>query len=102
MNISSTLSSALSQLPGVPSLGGTASPEGGASFGDLFKSAINNVDGLQSSADTKITNLLQGAPNTDVGNTMVSVEKADVAFQLMMQVRNKVVSAYQDIAKMQF
>ena len=33
---------------------------------------------------------------------MVSVEKADVAFQLMMQVRNKVVSAYQEIEKMQF
>ena len=33
---------------------------------------------------------------------MIAVEKADVAFQLMMQVRNKIVSAYQDIEKMQF
>ena len=37
-----------------------------------------------------------------MGTTMVSVEKADVAFQLMMQVRNKVVSAYQEMEKMQF
>jgi flagellar hook-basal body complex protein FliE len=33
---------------------------------------------------------------------MIAVEKADVSFQLMMQVRNKIVGAYQDIEKMQF
>ena len=42
------------------------------------------------------------ADNADIGGAMVSVEKADVAFQLMMQVRNKVVSAYQEMEKMQF
>ncbi len=54
------------------------------------------------SADTQVGSLLNGAPNTDVNHVMVSVEKADVAFQLMMQVRNKIVSAYQDVEKMQF
>ena len=74
----------------------------GGGFSDVLKSAIGSVDTLQSGADMKVGNLLAGAPNTDVGNVMVSVEKADVAFQLMMQVRNKIVSAYQDIEKMQF
>jgi flagellar hook-basal body complex protein FliE len=37
-----------------------------------------------------------------VNSVMIAVEKADVSFQLMMQVRNKIVSAYQDIEKMQF
>lgn len=74
----------------------------GGGFSDVLKSAIANVDTLQNGADAQVGNLLQGAPNTDVGNVMVSVEKADVAFQLMMQVRNKIVNAYQDIEKMQF
>ncbi len=74
----------------------------GASFSDLFKAAVGNVDKLQANADSKIGNLVSGSANADVGNVMVSVEKADIAFQLMMQVRNKVVSAYQDVEKMQF
>ncbi len=100
MNISTAIPTLTSALTGVaPS--STAS-SAGTSFSDLFKAAISNVDGLQSKADTGVSNMLQGAPGTDVGNVMVSVEKADVAFQLMMQVRNKVLSAYQEIEKMQF
>ena len=60
------------------------------------------MDSLQNSADQQVANLLHGTGNADIGGTMVSVEKADVAFQLMMQVRNKVVSAYQEMEKMQF
>jgi flagellar hook-basal body complex protein FliE len=45
--------------------------------------------------------LLKGVGG-DVSTVMIAVEKADVAFQMMMQVRNKIVSAYQDIEKMQF
>lgn len=74
----------------------------GESFGELFRAAVGKVDGLQSAADSRIGSLLDGSSNADVGNVMASVEKADVAFQLMMQVRNKVVSAYQEIEKMQF
>jgi flagellar hook-basal body complex protein FliE len=52
-------------------------------------------------AATQVSNLIQGQSG-DISNVMVAVEKADVSFQLMMQVRNKIVSAYQDIEKMQF
>ncbi len=97
--ISSAISSITSPLGELTSTGAGSTGDG---FSDVLKSAIQGVDNLQSGADAKIGNLLQGAPNTDVGNVMVSVEKADVAFQLMMQVRNKIVSAYQDIEKMQF
>ncbi len=99
-SIGSGISSIGSQLGS--QLTSTSTAETGGGFSDVLKSAIQNVDSLQSGADAKVGNLLQGAPNTDVGNVMVSVEKADVAFQLMMQVRNKIVSAYQDIEKMQF
>ncbi len=79
--------------------GGMAAPSGG--FGDVMKNAINQVSTLENGADTQVNTLIQGG-NTDMSHVMISVEKADVAFQLMMQVRNKIVSAYQDIEKMQF
>jgi len=73
-----------------------------SSFADVFKSAVSSVDSAQNSADQQVMDLLQGKSGANIGQVSVSVEKADVAFQLMMQVRNKVVSAYQDIEKMQF
>jgi flagellar hook-basal body complex protein FliE len=80
--------------------GGMTSPNEGG-FGDVLKNAISQVNTLQGSAEQQVSGLLQGG-NADMGQVMISVEKADVAFQLMMQVRNKIVSAYQDIEKMQF
>ena len=99
--ISSNISSIATELVKRPAAT-TGNTGAGGGFSDVLKSAIQGVDDLQAGADAKVGNLLSGAPNTDVGNVMVSVEKADVAFQLMMQVRNKIVSAYQDIEKMQF
>ncbi len=72
-----------------------------ANFGDVLKNAVHSVDEAHGSAAGQISNMLQGG-GADVHNVMIAVEKADVAFQLMMQVRNKIVSAYQDIEKMQF
>jgi flagellar hook-basal body complex protein FliE len=98
-------------VSGIPSIAtalstGAAGPANGqspaTSFTDIFQSAVSDVDSLQESADQQVANLLHGSGNADIGGTMVSVEKADVAFQLMMQVRNKVVSAYQEMEKMQF
>jgi flagellar hook-basal body complex protein FliE len=83
------------------SIGGTSSPGEGGGFGDVLKNAISQVNTLQGSAEQQVSGLLQGG-SADMGQVMISVEKADVAFQLMMQVRNKIVSAYQDIEKMQF
>ena len=62
---------------------------------------MHSVDQLNDTAATQVSNLLQGGGG-DINNVMIAVEKADVSFQLMMQVRNKIVSAYQDIEKMQF
>lgn len=74
---------------------------GGLSFGDVLKGAVNTVDSLHDNASSQVNNLLRGG-NGDMNDVMIAVEKADVSFQLMMQVRNKIVSAYQDIEKMQF
>jgi flagellar hook-basal body complex protein FliE len=86
--------------PLLPSSGLAGDP-GSGGFGDVLKNAVSQVSNLEGSAQQQVTTLLQGG-NADMSKVMISVEKADVAFQLMMQVRNKVVSAYQDIEKMQF
>ncbi len=70
-------------------------------FGSLLKGALNQVSSVQNDASQQVNTVLGGG-NADMGKVMISVEKADVAFQLMMQVRNKIVSAYQDIEKLQF
>jgi flagellar hook-basal body complex protein FliE len=71
------------------------------SFGDVLKSAVQSVDKANDTAASQVINLLQGG-NADINSVMIAVEKADVSFQLMMQVRNKIVNAYQEIEKMQF
>jgi len=90
-----------SYLPDSSALGGGGADAEGMNFGDVLKSAVHSVDQVNDSAASQVSNLLQGG-NSDVNSVMIAVEKADVSFQLMMQVRNKIVSAYQDIEKMQF
>jgi len=87
------------QLPATPGVSGTDETVGG--FQDTLKAAINQVEDMHSSAEQQMTELLKG-DRGDVQNVMIAVEKADIAFQLMMQVRNKIVNAYQEISRMQF
>lgn len=71
------------------------------SFGDTLREATAQVDTAGLDARYKISGLIEGN-GTDVHDAMIAVEKADLSFQLMLQVRNKVVQAYQQIAGMQF
>jgi len=70
-------------------------------FTETLRGAIDQVEQLQGDANAKTAALLEGS-GMDVHSAMIAVEKADLSFQLMMQVRNKIVSAYQEIARMQF
>lgn len=81
-----------------PDPGGEA---GGLSFSDVLKSAVSSVNQVNDAAAAQVGNLVEGKGG-DINSVMMAVEKADVSFELMMQVRNKIVSAYQDIEKMQF
>lgn len=78
----------------------TGEPDGDA-FSSVLKGAMEQVDTFQSQANQKVSELLAGG-NEDVHSAMIAVEKADLSFQLMMQVRNKVVQAYQEVSRMQF
>ncbi len=74
--------------------------EGGASFKAVLADAVTEVQRLQNEADKTIKQLVAGEI-TDVAEAMLAVERADVAFQTMMTVRNKVVAAYEEIMRMQ-
>jgi flagellar hook-basal body complex protein FliE len=89
-----------SLLPDTSALDG-GGDTGGINFGDVLKNAVNSVNQVNDGAAAQVNNLIQGGGG-DMSNVMVAVEKADVSFQLMMEVRNKIVNAYQDIEKMQF
>jgi len=101
--MSNAITSSLAGLGGtVPSstqIGGTEGPKSG--FGTTLRTAINQMDQLSQDSEGQVTQLLQG-DRQDIHNVMIAVEKADVAFQLMMQVRNKIVNAYEEVSKMQF
>lgn len=73
----------------------------GVDFGQVFKSALEQVNGAQQEAGTLATQFELGASNANLHDVMISLQKANVSFQEMVQVRNKLVTAYHDIMNMQ-
>jgi flagellar hook-basal body complex protein FliE len=73
----------------------------GGGFADTLRGAMDEMGELSSQADSKVAGVLTGN-GAEVHSALIAVEKADLSFQLMMQVRNKIVSAYQEISRMQF
>jgi len=65
----------------------------------VLKDAIDKVDSVQKEADESIQRFAQG--KASLHETMIAIEKASLSFQLMVQVRNKIVAAYEDIMRMQ-
>jgi flagellar hook-basal body complex protein FliE len=74
--------------------------KGEKSFADTLKDAVQNVNQMQKESDHKMQELATGK-NKNVAEVMITAEKADIAFKLMVQVRNKIIEAYQEIMKMQ-
>jgi flagellar hook-basal body complex protein FliE len=74
---------------------------GESDFMETLRGAMDQVEGIQQTAESKVSSLLEGN-GMDVHSALIAVEKADLSFQLMMQVRNKIVAAYQEISRMQF
>ena len=77
-------------------------PEAAAGdFLNVLRESMDAVEGAQGAAEKQVAELLSGQ-GADLHTALIAVEKADLSFQLMMQVRNKIVQAYQQIANMQF
>jgi flagellar hook-basal body complex protein FliE len=75
--------------------------DAGSGFRDVLDSAIGDMQQLGGQAEARVAGVLEGTGD-DVHSAMIAVEKADLSFQLMLQVRNKIVSAYEEISRMQF
>jgi flagellar hook-basal body complex protein FliE len=82
------------------SLSSAGSEEKSTAFQSIFQNAVNAVEGSQQAANNSIGDFLSGN-GEDIHSTVLAVQRASLTFDLFMQVRNKVVSAYQEVIRMQ-
>jgi flagellar hook-basal body complex protein FliE len=69
-------------------------------FGKLLQSSLERVGRLQAEADRSLTDLTTGR-QTDLHGTMIALEKAGIAFELVLQIRNKLLNAYETLMRQQ-
>ncbi len=69
-------------------------------FVELLKGAIDNVNRIQHEADL-LENAVARGENMNIHQAIIAGEKAGLSFQLLMQVRNKLLDAYQEVSRMQ-
>jgi flagellar hook-basal body complex protein FliE len=94
-------------VPLAPSMGGppafTDSPAAsGAGFADLLNGALRGVSAAQSAAGSAEAGFASGVPGATLGKALVANDRAEVAWNATVAVRNEAVSAYQSIMSMQF
>jgi flagellar hook-basal body complex protein FliE len=70
--------------------------EDGSSFRDFLVNSIQEVNSMQQAADKAVEKLATGG-DVSAAEVLTAVQKADIAFHLMMQVRNKLVQAFEDV-----
>ncbi len=98
------LASLSSALPVIAEPTSTTSPTSGqpasAGFQGLLKDAISSINEIQQGASQAVDALATGQ-SQNIHQAMVALQQADISFQLMMAIRNKLVSAYEEIQRMQ-
>lgn len=75
-------------------------PASGQSFSEMLASSIGDVNNLQKEANVAIEKLVTGK-SKNIHETMLAMEKAEIAFKSMNQIRSKVIDAYKEIMRMQ-
>jgi flagellar hook-basal body complex protein FliE len=78
-----------------------AAATGGADFAQALKNAIEQVNQTQQQAEDMAAKFAAGDSETPLHEVMISLQKANVSFQEMVQVRNRLVTAYHDVMNMQ-
>ena len=87
--------------PAIPELAPSRGSSGsGAGFGSVLADAIGNVEQFQQNAESSIGKFLSGQ-DEEVHKVALATQQASLSFDLFLQVRNKVVSAYQEVMRMQ-
>lgn len=72
----------------------------GPKFGDLLTQAVDKVNDVQQESKSMTNAYLQGDSSVDITDVMIASQKSSVAFDSMVQVRNKFVDAYRDVMNM--
>ena len=98
----------LAQLRAASAMAGGNAPASAAArdaasvdFGQVLKTAVDQVNNAQQETNKLAKQFELGAPNANLQDVMISLQKANISFQTMVQVRNKLVMAYQEIMNMQ-
>ena len=101
MNKVSNISSLIPKIK-VPSVEGllTTQKKTEVSFEETMKKFINDVDSAQKFAGESVEKLITGEIK-DIHDVMVAVQKAGTSFELMMEMRNKMIEAYREVMRMQ-
>lgn len=81
-----------------PQRGGTSSSQTTSKEKNLFQEMLAEVNGQQYQADSQVRQLLLG--KVDLHEAMLALEKADLSLRLLVQVRNKLVRAYEELSRM--
>jgi flagellar hook-basal body complex protein FliE len=95
-----TIDSHLQSLTPIPSASKGKTHGAQGSFDKVLQNSIQEVNQLQHAADRSIEQLIAGR-SKNLHETMIAMEKADISFRLMMEVRNKIIEAYHEIMRMQ-
>ena len=93
-NLKAVLGPGLSQTPGKTGDGG------GLSFEETLRQSITEVNNLQEQAGEAVQGLVSGE-QAGLHETLLALEKADLSFRLMMQIRSKIVEAYREVMRTQ-
>ncbi len=91
----------ISSLLNVLNTTGSSTTENtGTNFSDFLKDTIGQVEDVQTKNDVNSLQLLSGQ-STDIHTSLITAQKAELTFNLAVQVRNKVIDAYNEVMRMQ-
>ena len=100
-NMLNVLRSTAAQASGKPAESTAAASAGGTDFTQVLKNSIDKVNETQQSATQMAEQMAAGDTSKNLHEVMIALQTASVSFQEMVQVRNKLVTAYQDVMNIQ-
>lgn len=80
--------------------GGLQAERGGKSFSDILIRAVGSVDETMKESDQNVQDFVAGKTD-NVHDVMISMQRAQLSFQMMVEIRNKAIEAYHEISRMQ-
>ncbi len=98
---SASLSGSNAAIAQLPAHGAAAGAAASSPFSDLLTDAVRNVGNLEDQARHAVDGLMTGS-GVDIHEAMIASEKASMAFEMALAVRNKAIQSYQSVMSMQF